>query len=337
VRRLLLSLAIAGLGLVAVASAAWAGVGYSVIVDSPRGIARGAVAVRAHVTGGVGDAQYAAYQAAGGAWETMQPSGSGRFESAAPWDTDAIPNGDYDVEVRVWGDVPPYQPDEQRTYARQVVTISVDNAPPGPTGLHAAAGRSGIRLSWSAVPTADRGDFQGYQVLSKAGASCGGSSAYRQAGQLSATSFSLTGLSPGTYCFRVVALRSSTVSGTVASAPSAVASAVVGEGSRGHGRVPDAFDGSGGSSGGEKASPPDAPALGEGDLQVSDGEYDPSLPYGPQTITQQVDGRAVPGFPVAEEEPGVGPRRAVSFVAAGLILAVGALLLRRFLASAPDR
>jgi hypothetical protein len=330
-RRSLAAIALAAIGLIASAPTATAGVGYSVIVDSPRGVARGSVAVTAHVTGGVGDAEHASYQISGGSPVQMEKTGPGKF-GGATLATEGLANGDYELEVRVWGDVPPYDPSDPGTYARQSVIVSVDNAPPAPSGVAAVASGSTVRVTWGAIPTSDRSDFAGYRVLGRSGTSCSGTSGYRQIAELSAARFTAGGLAPGAYCYRVAALRSSPVSGTIASGLSAPVRATIG--SSGGGGVPNDF-GELGEVG--SAVPPRPPVLGDGSLEVSDGRFNDLLPYGPKTITQQAESEAIDGLTSSVDEPGVGPKQAVSFVAAGLILSVAALLLRRFLAFAPER
>lgn len=331
-RRSLAAIALVAIGLLAMAPIAAAGVGYSVIVDSPRGVARGSVAVTAHVTGGVGDVEHASYQISGGSPVQMEKTGSGKF-GGVTLATQGLANGDYELEVRVWGDVPPYDPSDQGTYARQSVIVSVDNAPPAPSGVAADASGSTVRVTWGAIPTSDRGDFAGYRVLGRSGTSCSGSSGYQEIAELSAARFTAAGLAPGAYCYRVAALRSSPVSGTIASGLSTPVRATIGS-TGGGGGVPNDFGKLGEVA---SADPPRPPALGDGSLEVSDGRFTEDLPYGPKTITQQAESEAIDGLTSSVDEPGVGPKQAVSFVAAGLILSVAALLLRRFLAFAPDR
>jgi hypothetical protein len=57
---------------------------------------------------------------------------------------------------------------------------------------------------------------------------------------------------------------------------------------------------------------------------------------GSRTITQEVNSEAE-ALGQGAREAGVDPRRTPTLLASGLILAVGALLLRRFLAIAPER
>lgn len=319
------------------AGSALAGVGYSVQIDEPGTLARGAVRVRAHAAGGVGDAEYAAYHV-GPAWSEgakvpMEKIADGMFRAVQrPWITTGLPNGTYRLEVRIWGDVPPYDPAEANTFARQVLHVSVDNAPPSPGNLAGEVTLRTVRLRWGAVATSGRSDFVGYRVLRKSGASCAGG--YVAVGQTSATSFTAPGTAPGTYCFRVASLRSSDVSGVIASAPSAPLRLVVARPSGGGGTVP--ADPGFVTGAGNGAAPPPAPALGGGKLEVSDGAYGDRLPYGPRTVTQGVDVEG-DATPLSAREAGPDPRQAPTLVAAGLILAVAALLVRRFLAGAPAR
>ncbi|HWC31516.1 MAG TPA: hypothetical protein VG709_00120, partial [Actinomycetota bacterium] len=304
------------------------------IVDSPRGVARGTVTVQAHVTGGVGDAEYAAYRV-GGNWIQMEKAGEGRFTSSSrPWGTAGVANGDYTVEVRVWGDVPAYEANDSNTYASQAVTVSVDNPPPAPAGVSARPGGGGVEVSWRPVATADRGDFIGYRVLGGRAPSCA-NAPYRQLAETSGTVFTHTAAAYGTWCYRVVALRASNVSGAVASAPSAPASVALRAARVPSTSIPEGFGGVGAADG-RDAAPPAPPALGDGKLKVSDGRFDEDLPYGARRVTQEVEGRVPGALRGASDEPGVGPRQGLTLVAAGLVLATFALLLRRFLAAAPE-
>ncbi len=310
-------------------------VSYSATIDVPGSVARGTVMVKAHVSGGVGNAEYAAYQVgSNGAWVAMDKVSDGVFEStSSPWATESLPNGGYRLEVRIWGDVPAYDPADPNTYAKQAISVGVDNAPPVPTGLTASPTGSSVGLSWKAVPTAGRSDFAGYRVLRKKSTSCAGDTGYTAVAETSAAAL-VTSAGPGTYCYRVAALRQSVVSGVVASASSAPAKAVIKRAPSGSGAVTGNPGFVTGPAGG--ARPPAPPTLGRGKVTFSDGSYGDRLPYGSQTITQEVDSEAE-GLGAAAREAGVDPRRTPTLLAAGLILAVGALLLRRFLAAAQER
>ena len=324
--------------LVVLAGPAAAGVGYSVQVHEPGTVARGAVAVRAHAAGGVGDAEYAAYHV-GPAWSegakvAMDKVGEGMFRAVQrPWNTTALPNGTHRLEVRIWGDVPPYDPADANTFARRVLHVSVDNAPPTPGRLAGGANGRTVRLGWSPVATSDRSDFAGYRVLRKRGPSCAGTGGYVTVAETSAAAFSAPGTAPGVYCFRLAALRSSDLSGVIASAPSAPFRLVVSSPAGGAGTVP--ADPGFVTGSGNGAKPPPPPALRGGRLEVSDGAYGDRLPYRPRTVTQGVD--VDDGTPLAAREAGPDPRQAPTLIATGLIMAVAALLVRRFLAGAPAR
>jgi hypothetical protein len=325
VRTFLLSAAAASV----LAAPALAATGYEVVVDDPIDVAMGTVPVAAHVTGGVGEARYAAYHV-GDDWVEaeavpMQPAGGGRFRaSERPWVTPALPNGDYRLEVRVWDDVPPYRPDEPRTFARQALVVSVDNPPPAPRGMEASASGRAILLSWDAVRTSNREDFAGYRVLW--GTACSAED-LAEAGGTARTSFMLRDLAAGEYCVAVLAVRTSTVSGTIASPASRTVSVIVGNPAS-SGGAPSEVDLT--SPSGREAVPPAPPELGEGTTtDVSDGPYQEDLPYGPRRYRQGVDGR---GLGPRETRPlGEDPRRTVTLVAAGLVLSAGGLLLRRSL------
>lgn len=321
-----------------VAGPAIAGVGYSVQIDEPGTIARGAVRIRAHVSGGVGDAQYAAYHV-GGAWSEgakvpMEKIADGVFRAdQRPWATTGLSNGTYRLEVRIWGDVPPYDPGDENSFARQVLHVSVDNAPPTPGKPSGGAASRAVRLRWSPVATSDRSDFTGYRVFRKSGPSCASGGGYVAVAETSAAAFTGPRTTPGIYCFRVASLRASDISGVIASAPSAPLQVVVSSPTGGGGTVP--ADPGFVTGSGKGAAPPPPPALGGGKLKVSDGAYGDRLPYGPRTLRQGVEVDA-DGAPVAREA-GPDPRHAPSLIATGLILAVAALLVRRFLAGAPAR
>jgi hypothetical protein len=126
-RVLLAAIAFAVLAIAAPVAAA----GWSVSVDEPTAggegyaVVRGDVVVRASVSGGVGEARFAAYHArpSGGSWAeassvAMARVGDGRFAAEdAPLATAELPNGVYDLEVRVWGEVPEYRPNNPSTFS----------------------------------------------------------------------------------------------------------------------------------------------------------------------------------------------------------------------------
>lgn len=320
------------------AGSAIAGVGYSVQIDEPGTIARGVVRVRAHVSGGVGDAKEAAYHV-GPVWSEgskvgMEPIADGMFRAdQRPWATTGLPNGTYRLEVRIWGDVPPYDSGDGNSFARQVLHVSVDNPPPTPRKPSGGVGSGAGRLRWTPVATSGRSDFAGYRVLRKSGASCASGGGYVPVAETSAAAFTPPRMSPGTYCFGVASLRASDISGVIASEMSAPLRVVVSSPTGGGGTVP--ADPGFVTGSGKRAAPPPPPALGGGKLKVSDGAYGDRLPYGPRTLTQGVEVDA-DGAPVAREA-GPDPRQAPTLIATGLILAVAALLVRRFLAGAPAR
>jgi hypothetical protein len=67
---------------------------------------------------------------------------------------------------------------------------------------------------------------------------------------------------------------------------------------------------------------------------VSDGAFGEKLPYGSRTITQGVEGVDL-GSSEATREIGYDPRSTPIAVAGGLLLAVAAIHLRRFLRRVP--
>jgi hypothetical protein len=309
---------------------AGAGVGYEVDIEAPAGAVGGTVVVLARAAGGVGEAEHAAYHVRPqGPWVegesvALDRAGEGRFESrTSPWDTAALPNGRYRVEVRIWGDVPPYDPAQPRTFARGVATVAVDNPPPSPAGLVSSSGSPSVRLGWDEVLTADRGDFLGYRVFRKRGSSCSGTVAYTAVADV-VDPFYASGDTPeGAYCYRVAAVRSSPVSGVILSPWStAVRLEVVAFGAVAG--VPGFVTGPG------DAVPPPPPVLGEGDLEVSDGGYREDLPYGSRTVTEALEQR-----PGTGEEAGPDPGHHPFFIGGGLVLAGGGVILLRKLMTAP--
>ena len=310
--------------------------GYSVEVEAPAAgpdgyaIARGMVPVRAVVSGGVGEAKHAAYHVrrAGESWSQgasvpLQRVGERAFESMdSPVETSGLPNGVYQLEVRAWGDVPPYRPSDVGTFASRVVEVRVDNPPAPPTRLRAGVAVGALRLSWRAAPGSSREDFLGYRLLSRR-RGCG-PQGHRVLAETSGTAYA-TGIEPGRYCVRVVSVRRSPVSETIASAASPNVEVRVprgsGPGGISAGRV-------GGSAIGMRpgARPPAPPALGDPTLSVSDDPFGDDLPYGPHTVTEALDDDAL-----SDEELGPDPRATPLAAAGGLVLALAALHLRGFL------
>lgn len=337
-RRRTALVALASVAMVIGSGPALAGTAYQVAIDVPGSVARGTVVVRARASGGVGDARYAAYQVgSGGAWVAMDRVDDGVFEARrSPWATASLPNGTYRMEVRIWGDVPPYDPADPNSFAKRSLSVAVDNAPATPGGVTASPAGSSVRLGWHRDPTSNRSDFAGYRVLGRKSASCAGTAGYTTVAETSAAALSTSAAPGGIYCYRVVALRTSDVSGVIPSAPSPAVRVVVPRaagGSTAAGGDPGFVTGP---SRGGAAQPPPPPALGRGTLKVSDAPFGERLPYGNRTITQEVEAGSA-DLGAASREAGPDPRRTPTLVAAGLILAVAALLLRRFLAAAPGR
>ena len=307
---------------------------YTVTVESPGSVAVGSVALRVRVSGGVREAESGAYhlRTAGG-WSEAQSVKLPRiaenlFEQGI--DTTSLPNDAYRIEVRVWSDVPPYDPSDPRTFSRSMLDVAVDNPPPAPTGLQAVSPATSLRVGWQAVETADRADFLGYRVYLRKGKTCPAAlTAYRVAGQVQGLLFVDEKLASGDYCVRVATARESAVSETILSAPSKAVKISISKGNdpivRGDGIV---FDTT------ESEDPPPPPALGEGEAFISDGQFVEDLPYGSATITQEARGPNASGE-VISREAGVDPRRTPTLIAIGLILATMAGLIRRFLQTAP--
>ena len=118
------------------------------------------------------------------------------------------------------------------------------------------------------------------------------------------TSHTEEGLAAGAYCFRVRALRSSPRTGTIGSKVTGAAASRVAKGT------------------------------GAGSAGDPDGQYTPGLPYGPATEVTPIEGGEVAGGPLeAGAEEG---RNRWAFMAGGLVLAILALLLRRYVKTAPS-
>ena len=350
-RKALIALAVPAVVALAT-TAALAGVGYQVTVESPYGgddgIAdvRAVVPIRVSVSGGVGDAEQAAYHVrAGGGWSStasayLPKTGETRF--GTDWDSVGLPNGDYQLEVRVWGDVPAYDADDPATFASSVVPMRIDNPPPAPSQVRVSGSAGTIRVSWGAVPSADREDFLGYRVWIRGGSGCPDDvSLYEEASQTEETSFGTAGVTPGLYCVRVTAARRSAVTGEVASPLSYPAIIRMKEdgttsasggprGGKGPGGT-DAPAGGGYSEGSRSADPPPPPPLLGGEVVVADGTYGERLPYDERTVTQLAEAAEAAEAAGDTEELGPDPRTGPLAAAAGLLMAVAALHLRRFL------
>ena len=299
-----------------------------ITIESPAGLASGVVPVRIRVSGGFRDAEQAAFQLRQGTeWNDQQrtdmtPLGDGVFEGS--FDSSGIENGSYRLEVRAWGEVPPYDPSEGSTFARAIVDVAVDNAPPVPGTLQGVSPAPGIRIGWGPVPTSDRGDFAGYRVFGVKAATCpADASAYQPLADVSDPLYVDDAASPGRYCLRVASVRASAVTGSILSSHSGTIAIRV---------VRGAGSGIGSTTTGAPAPPP-PPRLGDGELEISDGAFGEDLPYGPETITREVEGERAEGS--SAPEAGADPRRTPTLVAFGLVLGVGSLLIRRFLAN-PD-
>ena len=299
-----------------------------VTLESPGAVAVGTVTVRIRVAGGVRDAEQAAFDIrASGSWRQdsvfpMTRVGEDLFE--ASWDTTHWDNATYQLEARVWSDVPPYDPTDASTFSRTVGEVTVDNAPPAPRRLQGLTPAASARLGWPAVETSDRSDFDGYVVFARKGASCPSSiDAYRPLATVQQLVYVNDGLGPGRYCFRVAATRFSAISGQVLSPPTPPLRVEIVAGSD------PVLDVGGGTASAPQTPPP--PPLGEGEVAVSDGEFIDDLPYGPETVTSAVEGEE--SSSALATEAGVDPRRTPTLVALGLVLGVFSLLLRRFLAA----
>ncbi|MFN2543094.1 MAG: hypothetical protein ABR600_00790 [Actinomycetota bacterium] len=152
----------------------------------------------------------------------MSKSSNGHFY--APLATGSIINGTYSLYARAWGgELKQYDPGDPSTYASDSLTLLVDNAPGTPQQLQGLPAPGAAILDWGAVTDSDRGDFVGYRVYVAApsGDTCPDfGDAYRALQATDTTRVMVTGLDTGGQCFRVTAVRTSPVSGTIESGPS---------------------------------------------------------------------------------------------------------------------
>ena len=338
---------ILGLALaLAVAAPAWAA-DFSISITSPGSgsVATGTSSVRvAYTTQGEAPTNAAFQLQQGGSWvegagAPMAPSGSG-FDGS--FDSTQLANGTYSLIARAWGGS--YDPADSSSYAQAAISVRVNNAPPVPTGLRASGSGSGVTISWDAIDGQDRSDFRGYEVYraAPAGGGCPGVDAYAYRTTVSSPSYSEN--IGSTYCYTVVASRTSPVNGSISSDPSAPVRAnkggQVGGGGGGGGNGGDG-EGKGGpvsylrvgrSSRGGAAPLPQAPEVRQ--PPPDDGTFKDRLPYSPKTVDEwnqilsQGSGFSG-GLSDAEER-----HKAMTLVAAGLLLGVSAMQIRRFV-SAP--
>ena len=312
-------LSLASAAVLLLAGPASASVPYSVEIVRPNGHegrarVRGMVTVLAEVSGlgQASDVQFLLTEPDGG-WD---PASARALELrddglwAGPVDSRAIANARYRMIVRAWGGSGgAYDPDDDSTFAVANLIVEVSNPPPVPQGVVVEGGAGGLTVRWDEVPEAGRSDFAGYEVFldlaDEAGACPAFPGDYSLRSTTFATSHSEGGLDAARYCGRVRALRTSPVSGQVASGISRPAVGSVSEG-----------DGSPGGSPG-------------------DGQYSPSLPYSPIAGLTPVPGGGVAG-PDAEEAGTEAARNRWLWMAGGLLVVVLSLLLRRYVRTAPD-
>ena len=97
------------------AEAAGPSVTYQATIESPGAVVRGVVPLRVRVSGGVADAQQAAFHLRPyGSWEEEESVPMLRLDEStfeAQLSTLVLPNETYRLEDRVWGEVPPYDPE----------------------------------------------------------------------------------------------------------------------------------------------------------------------------------------------------------------------------------
>ena len=253
----------------------------------------------------------------------MRRVGEGVFEATLA--TDSLPNDLYRLEVRVWGDVPPYNPKDPNTFARAVTDVAVDNPPAAPTGLQAASPSPALRVGWNPIDTAGRADFVGYRVFQQSGPCTEDPSAYTVLGQVEDTLFTRK-QEPGRYCMRVAAVRRSVVGGEIVSPVSMPVRVVLARAAApALAALVTAANG--------PPVPPPAPELPEPTRIFSDARFAENLPYhGVVTTSVAVPDRAQQA-PVGAAGPGPDPRQAPVLVSLGLILLSASFLIRRFLAA----
>jgi len=341
-----------------------AGTGYDVTIVAPGAVAKGGIQVRATVSGtGIGDMKEGAFHVRfpGGSWSQgssalLSRTGEASFASTQVWDTTGMTNGTYEIEVRIWGDLPPYRPDDRATFSWTTAEVRVDNAPPAPGAPSVTTSAGGAWLQWAGVPSAERSDFLGYRVWALAQSPCPSALApYRDMGRVRETALALADLAPGYWCFQVTAERESAVTGLIASAPSGAAGATVpapsggpggstgGGGPAGSGGGPGGKGGSSSAAPGgwvtgaaEVADPPPPPSLGSRESPASAppgadlGTYDEDLPYGQVTVTELAEGDDAPREAGSVFGSLATRDRARAF-GGGLLLAALAVHLRVFL------
>ena len=318
---------------------AWAGVGYEVVIEAPaelegRSLVRGAVAVQARAEDGLGDASFGAFHVR--AEETpwmeaervdMKQLEAGRFLGAARWNSARVSNGEYLLEVRIWGEVPAYDPENPNTFARSVILLLVDNPPEAPA-VRAKTGGGSLRLTWRRARSSERDDFYGYRVWVAPGRECPRDpERYSLAGESTTTSWGATGLRPGRYCYRVTSTRTSPVTGIVDSpfsAPLSLRIPALGSGAP----VLDA----------PRASAPSAQAAQpKVRSRKREGKFAETLPYAePQIVAPAAE---PPGIATvaAEEARRTSSEEAAHRAAAGLLLLALAIHLRRLLRAPSSR
>jgi hypothetical protein len=292
---------------------------YSVEILRPKGHdglarVRGEVAVVAEVRGlgQPSDVEYVLTEPDGG-WDPasaspLEPRDDGAWEGS--FDSREIPNARYRLIVRAWGgSAGAYDPADETTFAVANLIVEVGNPPNVPRGVELRGGAGALTVSWDQVEDAGRSDFAGYEVFLALADEAGECPAFPEGWDLRSTTYATEhaegGLDAARYCGRVRALRTSPISGTVASGISEPAADSVSEG-----------DGT--------ASPtPD------------DGQYSPSLPYSPITDLTPIPGGGAAG-PEAVEAGAEQARNRWLWMAGGLLVVVLSLLLRRYVRSAPD-
>jgi hypothetical protein len=330
---------------------AWAE-GFTISISSPSSghIATGTVGVRVDYSVQQESPSDAALQLqpSGGSWAdgggtAMSLSGNG-WDGA--FDSTQLANGAYRLIVRAWGGG--YDPADPASFAETSVDVRVNNAPPSPTGMRASGSGGNVTIAWDPIGGQDRADFRGYEVYRApaSGSSCPGIDGYAYKTTVMAPSYGDSGLTQS-FCYAVVASRTSPVNGTISSDPSAPVvankngqvSGGGGGGGNGGGGGGNGGGGGGGpvtyirrgSSGRGGAPPaPDAPHVRE---VIPDGPYSDHLPYTPTTV-EDFNRILSEGSGVSSALGGSnGRHRAMTLMAAGLLLGVSAMQIRRFVAT----
>lgn len=332
-RALLLSTLMAPL-LAALISPALAGPGGEVLLASPAPdalgdrVIRGRAVIEAWLEGGVSGASFGAFHVRGaGVWSQGDAVGLHEVDKerflSEPWPSAGLPNGAYELEVRVWDEVPAYDPADPATFSARVFRVVIDNAPPAPEKVLGVASVRAARLSWTPVAEAERGDFEGYRVWAAPGVACPEAlEDYELLAEFAGTSFASAGLEPGRTCFRVTAARFSATTGSIDSVLSAplrlLIPATAAQAARGAG-------------GARVAGAPEPARLASEDPTppTREGTFRKRLPYAPGAPVEEPP--ALLARRDVTDEPGPIGASTARVLAGGSILLLSGIQLRLFL------